>query len=761
MRVRFWGTRGSIAAPGPKTAKYGGNTSCVEIQAADGTLIVLDCGTGARELGLHLLQNAPKPLRIHLFIGHTHWDHIQGFPFFVPAFLPDTELNIYAPIGFQSSLEEAMAGQMEYSYFPVRLHDLRSRIHYTELEEGFFRLGEVLVEVQYLNHTAPTISYRITSNGATVAYVTDHEPFGNPTGRVFHHPGDQRHITFLKGADLIIHDAQYSTEEYRTKIGWGHSPIDYAADIAMVAEVGRLALFHHDPGHDDAILDRLEMDARARVAAAGGGCEVFAAAEGLELALEGRGLAPAVAELSALRRRSIAGGRVLVVSSNEDEIADITKVLTGDFLVLLPTPDMHTALARAVVFSPDLAIIDGRLPDGEGATLIPSLRALLNRVLFPVILLAGNEESSGILESDGPVCTDLLTKPFSPPMLRARVRAWLGRTLMADGASLVGSRSRETHAVSAHDAASAAEGSGRPAPRVNYAEILATMPLFKPLSREQMEKLVARATERVYPAGHVVVHQSEPSDSIFVVLTGRVRIIVAAPDLPLGERFLAEAGEGELIGELGVLRDQPRSATVETMEKSRCLQLPQEDFLDAIRKSTGLAMVLLKRLSDRINEADHMTVRYAPDPLTGLGSRRAFHDQYRRLAAVARRRKCGVVVLVLDILHLRAINDRFGYTVGDEVLRAVADVLMDSVRATDLLARYGGDEFVLLMVDAGSVDVDHLVARLHAKLAEMGPRRGLPVPVQFTMGVAISQVPPETADDLLRIAEQEIYRKKS
>jgi diguanylate cyclase (GGDEF)-like protein len=401
------------------------------------------------------------------------------------------------------------------------------------------------------------------------------------------------------------------------------------------------------------------------------------------------------------------------------------------------------------------------LPDGEGATLVRPLRALLNRALFPIIVLSSQEESSHILEGNGPGCTDLLNKPFSPPMLRARVRAWLGRTLMVEGVSLVGQGLRDPHAVAGPDAAIASEGPARSALKANYAEILATMPLFKPLSLEQLEKLVARATEQVYPAGHVVVHQGEPSDSIFVVLTGRVRIIVAAPDIPLGERFLAEAGEGELIGELGVLRDRPRSATVETVEKTRCLQLPQEDFLNVLRTSTSLAMVLLKRLSDRINEADHMTVRYAPDPLTGLGSRRAFHDQYRRLAAVARRRHCGVVVLVVDILHLRTINDQFGYTVGDEVLRAMADVLMDSVRATDLLARYGGDEFVLLMVDAGSVDVDRLVTRLTAKLGEIGPRRGIPVPVQFTIGMAISQNPPDIADDLLREAEQEIYRKKA
>src|SRR2546427_5109812 len=224
--VRFWGTRGSIAAPGEHTARYGGNTSCTEVRGADGTVIVLDCGTGARELGLHLTQTLKPPVHLHLFIGHTHWDHIQGFPFFVPAFIPGVELNVYAPLGFQQSLEEAMAGQMEYSYFPVKLWDLRSRIHFTELEEGFFRVGDVLVETQYLNHTAPTIAYRMTSGGATVAYVTDHEPFWKPTeDGVLHHPGDQRHVAFMKGADLVIHDAQYTEEEYRQRVGCRHSTV--------------------------------------------------------------------------------------------------------------------------------------------------------------------------------------------------------------------------------------------------------------------------------------------------------------------------------------------------------------------------------------------------------------------------------------------------------------------------------------------------------------------------------------------------------
>src|SRR5438876_7878405 len=131
MQVRFWGTRGSIAAPGPSTARFGGNTSCVEVRASDGTVIILDCGTGARELGLHLAQTMPQPIRLHLFIGHTHWDHIQGFPFFVPAFLPGSELNIYAPPGLQRRPAEAMAGQMEDSYFPRKTRGPRSRLPLT------------------------------------------------------------------------------------------------------------------------------------------------------------------------------------------------------------------------------------------------------------------------------------------------------------------------------------------------------------------------------------------------------------------------------------------------------------------------------------------------------------------------------------------------------------------------------------------------------------------------------------------------------
>jgi phosphoribosyl 1,2-cyclic phosphodiesterase/CheY-like chemotaxis protein len=429
MYVRFWGTRGSIATPGPQTTGYGGNTSCVEVRTADGTRIILDCGTGARALGRHLLRSEERPLRLHLFIGHTHWDHIQGFPFFDPAFLPDTELHLYAPRGFRYSLEETLAGQMQYAYFPVKLDDLRSRIHYTELEEGSFWVGNVLVATQYLNHTAPTIAYRLSNAGATLAYVTDHEPFWNPTDHTLRHPGDQRHIEFLTGTDLIIHDAQYTAEEYRSKVGWGHSTSDYATDVALAAGAVRLALFHHDPGHDDRTMQAIEEAVRDRVTADEGVLAVFAAAEGMALQVHGRGVTPPVAEASALQRRSVAGGRVMIVSADELQAASVARMLAEDELVLTRMPNRHMALALAPTMAPDLVIINQALPDGDGVPLIRALRAQLRRRNLPIMLLTAGADGEVSTGDDLAAATDYLATPMSLPMLRTRVRTCLARTL--------------------------------------------------------------------------------------------------------------------------------------------------------------------------------------------------------------------------------------------------------------------------------------------------------------------------------------------
>jgi diguanylate cyclase (GGDEF)-like protein len=753
LKVKFWGTRGSVPTPGPQTARYGGNTSCVEVRAQDGTIIVLDCGTGARLLGLDLLKSASHPLRINLFIGHTHWDHIQGFPFFTPAFLPDTELNVFAPAGLQRTVEDALAGQMQYSYFPVTLRDLRSRIHFTELEEGFLRLGDVMIETQYLNHTAPTISFRISSGGATVAYVTDHEPFWNPSGSQFKHPGDQRHIAFLNGADLVIHDAQYSLEEYPGKVGWGHSTVDYAAEVAMAAGVKQLALFHHDPLHDDGEIARMEGVARRLVKERGASLDVVAAAEGLTLNVQGNRQAQLPDEVSALRRRSIVGERVLVVGATDAELATIGQVLAEDGLVFLAASDQQTALRQAGDVPPSLVIVDKQLPNVDGVGLIRQIRSQLNRPTLPALMLTNESDSPTGRTLIGPA-DDYLARPVVPPMLRARVRAWLTRALTA-----FEEQQPDANGGTAGEPVAEPQPVGKTLAGA-YAGLLAAVPLFQSLSQDQLTRLVSKAVERVYLPGQTVFRQGEAGAHIYVILGGQVRIVEATPEAPLVDRFVGELGQGEIVGEMGLLLDHSRTATVVAVERTRCLMIPQDDFTRALEQSPQLAIGLLRMMAARLQNVNRLLSRTAPDPLTVLAGRRTFHDQYRRLAAGARRRCGSVIMLTLDVLHLKEINDQFGYAIGDEVLRAVADALVESTRTTDLVSRYGSDEFAVLLVDAGHDQVEVIIDRVTKKLAEFGKRRALPRKVECVIGIAVSAVPPESAEELLREADQTMNRRR-
>ena len=289
MLIRFWGTRGSIAKAGPTTVKYGGNTACVELRSRRGTLVMLDCGTGAHGLGQAVLSG-PQPVRGHLLIGHTHWDHIQGFPFFAPLLVSGNDWQVYGPRGVGTSLRESLSGQMQYTYFPITIDALGATVHYRDLVEGTLEAGDIHVVSQYLNHPALTLGYRLQADGAAVVYASDHEPHSRRLAAGDRAPvtGEEaRHLRFLADADLVIHDAQYTAAEYPAKAGWGHSTVEYAVDMAMAAGARRLALFHHDPGRDDDAIDRLVEAARERVAKAGGTLDVFAAAEGLTIELEG------------------------------------------------------------------------------------------------------------------------------------------------------------------------------------------------------------------------------------------------------------------------------------------------------------------------------------------------------------------------------------------------------------------------------------------------------------------------------------------
>lgn len=298
MNVTFWGTRGSVPTPGAATVRYGGNTSCVEVRTQAGTLVILDSGTGIRELGMSLLKRG-VPARGYLFLGHTHWDHIAGFPFFTPAFIPGNHFKIYGARDLDRSLQEVLSGQMHYTYFPVPLGDLRAEIAFEELDEGQLTVEDIDVRTHYLNHTAVTMGYRLEADGATVAYVTDHEPYGLSLVREggsepeigrglrggFFHGGDRRLIEFVRGADLLIMDTQYTPEEYPLKRGWGHSPTDYVTDVAVEAGVKRYALFHHEPTHSDDQIDAMVSYCCARATEAGAKMEILGAAEGLTIEL--------------------------------------------------------------------------------------------------------------------------------------------------------------------------------------------------------------------------------------------------------------------------------------------------------------------------------------------------------------------------------------------------------------------------------------------------------------------------------------------
>ncbi len=196
------------------------------------------------------------------------------------------------------------------------------------------------------------------------------------------------------------------------------------------------------------------------------------------------------------------------------------------------------------------------------------------------------------------------------------------------------------------------------------------------------------------------------------------------------------------------------------VERTRCLMIPQDDFTKALEESPQLAIGLLRTMAVRLQSVNRLLARTAPDPLTVLAGRRTFHDQYRRLAAGARRRRSSVILLSLDVFHLKEINDQFSYAVGDEVLRAVADALVESTRTTDLVSRYGSDEFAVLLVDAGYDQVEVIIDRVTQKLTEFSQRRALPRTVECSIGIVVSPVPPESAEELLREADLDMNRRK-
>ena len=275
MLIKFWGVRGSIPCPGTNTVRYGGNTACIEVCFPDiNRRIIIDAGSGIRELGNELMKELPVDTDI--LLTHTHWDHIMGFPFFVPAYIPGTRIRVYGPVTYEEdTLEKVVGGQMTYRYFPIREAELSAEIDYISLQEEETDLGDgIIVKTRYLNHPVLCLAYRIEYQGKVFCTAYDTETYNNvfitdpddpdydqdmaEEGDLIASEQNALIEEFYQGADLLVHDSQYTREEYEKQyIGWGHSYIEYVCQAAQQQQVKNLALFHHDPLRSDDQLDEL------------------------------------------------------------------------------------------------------------------------------------------------------------------------------------------------------------------------------------------------------------------------------------------------------------------------------------------------------------------------------------------------------------------------------------------------------------------------------------------------------------------------
>lgn len=438
MLVTFWGTRGSISKPGPTTLRYGGNTSCVEVRSSSGTRVVIDCGTGAHGLGQHLVASSGgAAVDGHLLISHTHWDHIQGLPFFAPLFVAGNTWHIYGPRGLGNSIRDTLAGQMQYTYFPITTDDMGASVDYHDLVEGVFEIDDITVTTQYLNHPALSLAYRLEVDGASIVYASDHEPHHRDLahgGDISISAADTNHAAFLEGADLLIHDAQYLAAEYPQRVGWGHSTVEYVIDVARRADVARVVLYHHDPWRDDDAIDRLLEAARSQAVAAGFSGEVTAAAEGVQIELgsdgggtDVRGAARAASGSSAVGAPAIERvGRSIVAVVLTPEIAQaLAEAARAEGVDLVEAVDL-TEVHELVDAGEQAVVVLEDQPDGAAISFAQRLAgASSNEQLgIPVVVIGDHRPHA---DSIGGPIDDWLVWPSSRGYVRTKLRSWLLR----------------------------------------------------------------------------------------------------------------------------------------------------------------------------------------------------------------------------------------------------------------------------------------------------------------------------------------------
>ena len=296
MKIRFWGTRGSIPTPGKHTVRYGGNTPCIEVRLRDNKLLIFDAGTGIRGLG-DLLMKKRERVKASIIISHPHWDHIQGLPYFRPAFVSGTDLTIIGPKTKHVTLKRIFADQMDNVYFPVKLSELKANIKFRPITEGTISIQGAKLSSIYVNHPASAFGYRLDYKGSSLVYISDNEPFdrdiaasmrnvdkkivrryaatkGDPNNRVYE---------FARDADILIHDATYTPQQYANRVGWGHSHYRFTMQVAHQANVKRLVLFHHDQTHSDTQVDAILRECRREIKRRNFKFDCVAAAEGMRL----------------------------------------------------------------------------------------------------------------------------------------------------------------------------------------------------------------------------------------------------------------------------------------------------------------------------------------------------------------------------------------------------------------------------------------------------------------------------------------------
>jgi CheY-like chemotaxis protein/phosphoribosyl 1,2-cyclic phosphodiesterase len=409
----------------------------VELITTNGDLFIFDCGTGARPLAAELMTQGKQAINANILLGHTHWDHIQGFPFFSPAFVKGNSVAIYGPEDSRGSLHDVLAGQMEFTYFPIELNQLPAAITYRELTEGIRTIGDARVATQFLNHPAMTLGYRVEADGVAVVYLVDHEPFSDELWRAgaepgliesILHEGDRRHANFMADADLVIHDAQYTPEEYGSKKNWGHSTYDYVVQIAATAGVRRVALTHHDPSHDDHFVADIERSARTLALQRGMGLDVFCAYEGCELVLGPRSTSNPFVAADPVQASVARRFHILVVDDQPDSLASVVRALEEDQYMVNAATSGPEALRMIDEHMPDLVVLDYKLTGMDGLAVMKALRAKPETQPLPVLMLTAMTDEPSTRAGFEAGVTDYVTKPFSIRQLTARVRACLART---------------------------------------------------------------------------------------------------------------------------------------------------------------------------------------------------------------------------------------------------------------------------------------------------------------------------------------------